>query len=175
MNKQIIINVTLAVLVITCAIIALAISQQAERTSQQYIDPDSKQEQKISSETKDNYTKKQATRIIVSASPDIFKDNGITANEYEVLVTALTEYDKTKLGNKYREAAINTASFSKSGGRFSFEVRLGGPDSRDRRTIDINRISSDRMSIAIKQDNVIEFEKSNINITKTVRYRELRD
>ena len=89
MNKQIIINVTLAVLVITCAIIALAISQQAERTSQQYIDPDSKQEQKISSETKDNYTKKQATRIIVSASPDIFKDNGMTANEYEVLVTAL--------------------------------------------------------------------------------------
>ena len=114
MNKQIIINVTLAVLVITCAIIALAISQQAERTSQQYIDPDSKQEQKISSETKDNYTKKHATRIIVS-------------------------------------------------------------DSRDRRNIDINRISSDRMSITIKQDNVIEFEKSNINITKTVRYRELRD
>ena len=173
MNKQIIINVTLAVLVITCAIIALAISQQAERTSQQYIDPDSKQEQKNSSETKDNYTKKQATRIIVSASPDIFKDNGITANEYEVLVTALTEYDKTKLGNKYNEAAINTASFSKSGGRFSFEVRLGGPDSR--RNIDINRISSDRMSITIKQDNVIEFEKSNINITKTVRYRELRN
>ena len=99
----------------------------------------------------------------------------ITANEYEVLVTALTEYDKTKLGNKYNEAAINTASFSKSGERFSFEVRLGGPDSRDRRNIDINRISSDRMSITIKQDNVIEFEKSNINITKTVRYRELRN
>lgn len=99
----------------------------------------------------------------------------MTANEYEVLVTALTEYDKTKLGNKYNEAAINTASFSKSGGRFSFEVRLGGPDSRDRRNIDINRISSDRMSITIKQDNVIEFEKSNINITKTVRYRELRN
>ena len=62
MNKQIIINVTLAVLVITCAIIALAISQQAERTSQQYIDPDSKQEQKNSSETK-RYNSKTITEI----------------------------------------------------------------------------------------------------------------
>lgn len=172
MNKQIIINISLIFAVIICATVAIVISHNTSQSNKHYIDPDSKQEKTVVTEQRDKHSR--ATRMIISVDSSIFDDGGLAPNEYEVLVTALTTYNKDKLNSRYKEGAINTSSFSKNGNHFTFEVRLGGPDSNERRNISITRINENTISLSIKTGDKVEFEQTDISISKTVRYGELR-
>ncbi len=173
MNRQIIINSTLGVAIIILALVAIFISNQANINSINYIDPDSKEviENNINSTNKYNL---RSSRIVISVNSSLFEKDKLLPNEYEVLTIALTNQCKKTLGCRYEKAAINTDSFNKNSNNISFEVRLGGPDSNDRRNVTINRKGKNVISFTLKKGNSTEINQDNVNIEETIKHNELR-
>ena len=143
MNKQGIINLCLIGVVLVLAISAAFISRYANEIGSNYIDPDSNQEVSINSKVQDRYS--QNTRIILSADQNIFNENRLSPNEYEISITALTIYNKEQLGGRHKRAGINSNSLKTNGSVVEFDVRLGEPESNDRVKLTLNRTAENRI------------------------------
>lgn len=174
MQRQTIINLILVAVLFICLIGIVGTIYTTRTAQKQYIDPDTKQlviEETAHIDTGAN----PENRLIVLTGRALF-NAGLSPNEYEAMVTVLTNYSHANFQNKYKEAAIteDSVSYDEPSKTFTFMVRLGDPENNIRYTVKITRVEFNAIAITFFDGDREVYKRDKVNIHWSIQPRKYR-